>query len=151
MALAVAIKRAIEPERSEPRAIMPPPFRCGRCRSPGSARRARPKSNIDGKGIRSLPRPDTEKNKRSRLKNAVPGPDGTQLAATPVQDLRKARKIATISLPVRGSSGEFRYKSIALRISHLSRAQDFRSRYLRQDRWTRERAYVSHNPRRKML
>ena len=47
--------------------------------------------------------------------------------------------------------GELRYKSIASRISHLSRARDFRSRYLRRDRWTRERAYVSHNPRCKTL
>ena len=32
------------------------------------------------------------------------------------------------------------------RISHLSRVRNFRSRYVRQDRWTREQAYLSQSP-----
>jgi hypothetical protein len=66
------------------------------------------------------------KTKRFRLKNAVPGPDATQLAATPGQDLRKARTIAIIGVPVWGSSGEFRYKSIASRISINQKLHGFR-------------------------
>jgi hypothetical protein len=42
-----------------------------------------PNPSIDSKGIRSLLRPDAEETERFRLKNAVPRPDATQLAATP--------------------------------------------------------------------